>query len=349
MRGKAVHCLLALLVAAALAGRKADAQQSTADSNRSRLSFGGDAYAYEYLPFGITGARPKIELYALSLLANVDRGPWLMFVDYRFRTSKLRPFYPSTTWVQQAYIGYRTPIGRVRIGSFYRRVGLAWDGSFCGNIEYFDGLMLDPELGFDVSGTHSLTRRWGLDYSVQYFATDSGVNGSLAGRDFVSEPGARLRNEWTTRLAPIWKMSRNFSLTAGASFANGTIRRSGLASNIRRQWAADATLAYKDWLVYGEVMDQRVYGPVAEAPQNATYTLFGTRLTHGRILPRFNYSSGAYHGLNRRREYILQPGVTIALGYGLSVIVEYNFWRETAVAHPKNLDRSLNLVLWYHF
>lgn len=345
-RWSVVLCLFSLLP-----GRHGVSRASAQQLNFGALKLGADAYGYEYLPVNLPGARPKFELYALSLLASANRGPWLFDLDYRIRTSKLRPFYHSITWVQQAYIGVHTPAGDIRAGSFYRRVGLVWDGSFFGNIEYFDGLMLDPEAGVDLSGTHALTRVLGLNYSVQYFATDVGINGSLQGRDYVSQPGARMRNEWTARVAPVWHPSSQTSLTMGASFADGTIRRASgpnaAPNDVRRQWAADATLKDMGWLVYGEAIQQSVLGPVVEPPRNATYTLFGARRASGRVQPRFNFSSASYHGFQPHREYILQPGITVQLWRGLSAIAEYDFWRTTAPA-PHWLDQSLNLVLWYH-
>lgn len=350
---RALRCFFAFWLLAFVSGRhgagQAAAQQPSADSKSFTYNFGGNAYGYEYAPTGVPGAHSKLELYALSLLANVTRGPWTLNLDYRLRTNRLRPFFPGPTWLQQGYVGYKTDFGLIRAGSFYRRVGLVWDGSFYGNIEYFDGLMLDPEIGVDVSGSRPLSPHWGLNYSVQFFATDSGINGSLQGRDFVSQPGAHMHNEWTARVAPVWRPRNDISLTTGFSFANGTIRRPGIPDNVRREWAADSTLDDHGWMVYGEVMDQTVSGPVSEPPQDATYLLFGARRARGRIQPRFNVSAGLYRHLNPRDEYILQPGVTIPLGDGVSAMAEYNFWRETAVPNPHTLDRSINLILWYHF
>ncbi|HUZ46625.1 MAG TPA: hypothetical protein VMW54_08310 [Terriglobia bacterium] len=152
------------------------------------IHFGGDVYLFQYVPVGISGARPRFELYAFSALLDGQKGPWGFHADYRFRTTKLRSFFPGNTWLQQGYVRYRTPWGEFKAGSFYKRVGLDWDDSFFGNIQYFDGLKLDPEYGLGFEGSHSLSGRLGAEYSLQYFSTDSGINGSLPGRDFVSEP-----------------------------------------------------------------------------------------------------------------------------------------------------------------
>ncbi|HET7099804.1 MAG TPA: hypothetical protein VFJ52_01530, partial [Terriglobia bacterium] len=116
-------------------------REQTGRSVRSLLSpihFGGNVYLFQYVPLGIAGARPKFELYAFSALVDGQKGPWGFHADYRFRTTKLRSFFPGNTWLQQGYVRYRTDYGEFNAGSFYRRVGLDWDDSFFGNIEYFD-------------------------------------------------------------------------------------------------------------------------------------------------------------------------------------------------------------------
>jgi len=324
----------------------------TGMSLRSRLSpihFGGNVYLYQYVPLGIAGAHPKFELYAFSALVDGQKGPWGFHADYRFRTTKLRSFFPGNTWLQQGYVRYRTPWGEFKAGSFYRRVGLEWDDSFFGNIEYFDGLMLDPEFGVGFEGSHSLAGRLGAEYSLQYFSTNAPINGSLPGRDFVSQPGAHAKNDVTMRFAPVWHFNKWASLNVGGSFAQGAIDRDTGPHNLRRQTAVDATLRLGPLLTYGEVLRQTVNGQVVLPPQNATYTLTGIRWTHGRYQPRLNYSQANYHGLNGRREYILQPGINIRVAQNLTFIYEFDFWRELSVIKPKTLDRSLNLVLLYHF
>lgn len=313
------------------------------------VHFGGNVYLYQYVPLGIPGVQPRFELYAFSALVNAQKGAWGLHVDYRFRTTKLRSYYPGNTWLQQGYVSYRTRLGEFLAGSFYRRVGLEWDGSFFGNIEYFDGLMLDPEFGVGFEGSHDLSGHLGTEYSLQYFSTNSPVNGSLPGRDFVSEPGAHAKNDVTMRFAPVWHFNKWLSLTVGGSFAQGAIDRDSGPHNLRRQIAADATLHLGPILTYGEILRQTVNGVVVLPPQDATYSLVGVRWVRGRYQPRFNFSQANYHEINGRREYILQPGITIRLVDNLSFIYEYDFWREVSIIKPKTLDRSLNFVLLYHF
>lgn len=313
------------------------------------INVAGDVYLYQYAPNGVLGAEPRFELYAFSALLDGQRGHWGFHSDYRLRTTKLRSFYPGSTWLQQGYVRYRTPYGEFRAGSFYRRVGIEWDDSFFGNIEYFDGLKLDPEFGLGFEGAHDFSKRWSAEYSAQYFSTDARINGSLPGRDFVSESAAHAKNDVTLRLAPVFHFGSGSSLTIGGSVAQGAIDRDSGPNNLRDQEAVDITLQKGPWLAYGELLTQKVHGRVVLPPQNATYTLAGVRWTRGRYQPRFNFSQGNYFGLNARREYILQPGITIRLADGFYFIYEYDFWQKLAMTNRQVLDRSSNLVLQYHF
>lgn len=313
------------------------------------IDVGGDVYLFQYVPLGLSGAQPRFELYAFSAKLRSQRGPWNFYMDYRFRTTKLRSFFPGNTWLQEGYVGYQTRYGEIKAGSFYRHVGLVWDDSFFGNIQYFDGLKLDPEFGVGFEGTHKISNHLSTEYSVQYFTTDGRINGSLPGRDFVSEPGAHAKNDGTFRFAPVWHFNPDLSLTVGGSYARGTIERDGGPNNTRWQVAGDATLQWRGLLTYAEVLNQRVNGIVVAPPQDATYTLFGARWARGRFQPRFNFSAANYHAFNPRREYILQPGITINMYDGFSFIYEFDYWKETSVPNPFLLDQSLNFVLLYHF
>jgi len=228
-------------------------------------------------------------------------------------------------------------------------VGLDWDDSFFGNIQYFDGFKLDPQFGVGFEGSHNLSGRLGAEYSLQYFSTDSGINGSLPGRDFVSELSAHAKNDLALRFAPVWHFSKQASLTLGGSFAQGAIDRDAGPHNTRTQVAADGTLQLGPLLTYGEILRQTVTGVVILPPQDATYVLGGVRWAKGRYQPRFNFSQGNYHGLNGRREYILQPGITVRVADNLSFIYEFDFWRRISTTQTTALDRSLNFVLLYHF
>lgn len=317
--------------------------------SEDKLRPGADIYLYQYVPVNVPGARAKFELYAASLQLEGQHDRWGFAADYRVRTTKLRSYFPGNTWLQQGYVSYTTDVGAVKVGSFYRRVGLVWDDSFYGNIQYFDGLKLSPDFGVGFEGTRKLNGRFGLEYSTQYFSTDSRINGSLPGRDFVSVADTRLKNDVTWRLAPVWNLRKNASLTVGISGANGVIDRDSGPHNRRTQIAGDATLQFGGVVTYAEVLRQAVEGPLVAPPLPATYTLVGMRWARGRYQPHVNYSQGNYHGLAARREYIFQPGITVQLAHGFSFIYEYTYWRSLVASTNTPLDNSLNFVLHYHF
>jgi len=55
-------------------------------------------------------------------------------VQTRARDSKLRSFYVSDVWFQEAYAWAKTTVGEVHAGKFYRKVGILWDDSFFGDL-----------------------------------------------------------------------------------------------------------------------------------------------------------------------------------------------------------------------
>lgn len=327
----------------------ADLLKESVNRSEDKLRPGADVYLYQYVPLNISGARPKFELYAASLQLEGQHDRWGFVADYRVRTTKLRSFFPGNTWLQQGYVSYRTDAGTVKVGSFYRRVGLVWDDSFYGNIQYFDGLKLSPDFGVGFENTRKVADHFSLEYSAQYFSTDGRINGSLPGRDFVSAPDARLKNDGTLRLAPVWNVKKDISLTVGGSLANGTIDRDNGPHNRRTQIAGDASVQLGGIVTYGEVLRQSVQGPLIGPPLPATYTLAGMRWARGRYQPHVNYSQGNYHSFAARREYIIQPGLTVQLARGFSFIYEYTYWRSLAGNTNTPIDNSLNFVLHYHF
>lgn len=315
---------------------------------KTTYSPGADVYLYEYVPVDFSAATSKFELFAASLYLNASHDKWGFYGDYRLRTTRFRPHYRSATWLQQGYISYQSPAGEIRVGSFYRQVGLIWDGTFYGDIEFFDGLKLVSSVGLDLQGEHQVFHPFKLEYLAQYFVTNTKVNGALPGRDYIDEPGAKLKNELIGRVAAAWKSGFGDSVSVGLSGASGRIERPAVVNADRRQIAVDATLTSGAFVTYAEVLWQTVDRPVIEAPQDATYVIAGIRSSKGRFQPRLNLGQGDYHTFNRRREYLLEPGLTTDLTHGFSLISEYVLWRAVAPAGSFTVDKSFNIVLHYH-
>lgn len=121
-------------------------------TERATTRVGGGVYLYHYAPVDLVGADDHTEIYAAFVDVDHRAGPWTFHAEARWRDTKLREFYHSTIWIQEGWAAYRTPLESsadlsVRAGKLYTRLGRFWDGSFFGNLHYFDGLKLDPDSG----------------------------------------------------------------------------------------------------------------------------------------------------------------------------------------------------------
>lgn len=315
------------LAAMLLAASPAAAQQ---------LRFSGGIYLFEYAPI-LRGASDKLEIYAFVLNADdaTADGRYGLHVQARARDTKLRPYFNSTVWFQEAYAFAKTPAGELRAGKVYRKVGLFWDDSFFGNVQYFNGLKLNPDYGVEMAGS---------DWSVQYLTNNDHVAGSLDGRDVESDPDAKLHGLATARYAPTLSLG-NAKLTLGASGADGRIARTNDSFRFS-QAALDATLARGPITTYAEVLRQN--GQRAPATRlgyaTATYFLAGARWqATQRVLARVNVSRATYQQLGHEIEWV--PGVVIALAKNVSLINEFDYWKNQAAV----IDRSFDFVVNYRF
>jgi len=377
--------LVALL--ATLAGRSVRAQELPGG-----LRLSGGVYLYHYAPVDLQSGHEKTEIYALFL--NLDRtdGPWAVHVQGRWRDTKLRSFYPSNGWLQEAWVAYTVgpsdegsgdgrPASRpvaltvtFRAGKIYQRLGRFWDGSFFGNVQYFDGLKLDPEFGAEAAARAPLGTSSGvIEAYVQGLLGDDHISGALPGRDFKTLTGARkqgLAAGVRGRIAlaspggsPLVAAVRLSGLTSRAELPD-TLRGlspAGSGSAFARVGGPHRTLDYVsfdgelDWkhlLAYGE-WTRRSTGllgpPGATIPgSRATYWLAGAHATVGPLTLRYNFSQGRYQDAGWR-DTIHQPGITVRLGPGVSALLEYDDWSRRGPAGTVLMDRSLNAVLLLQF
>ena len=147
------------------------------------LPFGlhGGAYLWHYQP-NLPGSKPDSSLYYAWLAFDAKADDFGFYFEPHFRDSKLRPFFNSDFWVQEIYASWTVPysLGTLKAGKTYSRLGRFWDGSFYGNLPYFDGLKLDPDIGFSLENTAKAGDGLSIEYSAQYFTNDGRTNGSLA-------------------------------------------------------------------------------------------------------------------------------------------------------------------------
>lgn len=325
----------------------ADTGKAAGQAGRTALPTGvsGGLYLFHYAPLRLEGARARTEVYALFL--DLDRA-WNDFglhVEARARDTRLRPYYPGTVWFQEAYGYYQSPVGRLMAGKLYRRIGRFWDGSFFGNLQYFDGVKLDPDFGLALEGERSLDRTWSAEYSAQYFTVSDGINGALDGRDVESAAEQRERDTWVARISPRLHLRPRLSIAVGASYQNGRIERPE-GSDRLRLGAVDAEVRGGPGLVYVEYTISK--GRNAPAPpqlagassDDVRYWLAGGQLQVGPVALRYNYSRADYRGAGVT-ESIHQPGGTLRITDGLSAILELDYWESGGAV----FDRSLSLVL----
>ncbi|MFW6201434.1 MAG: hypothetical protein ACOC8B_02580 [Gemmatimonadota bacterium] len=92
------------------------------------------------------------------------------------------------------------PVLIARAGKVYQAIGRFRDGSFFGNLHYFDGLKLNPQYGIELDGAIG-----GPDprvtYTLQYLVASDGVSGALAERDFEATRGFSERGGIVARTA----------------------------------------------------------------------------------------------------------------------------------------------------
>lgn len=340
-----IGALLVLLAPFAAGG------QSAAPTDTTIRRFGGGVYLFHYRPVDLPDAQPLTEVYAAYATADVRHGRWQLVGEARARDSKLRPWMNGTAWVQQAWVGYDVAPRRdgsrlvVRAGKIYQVLGRFWDGSFFGNVQYFDGLKLNPEFGVEVAGRAHLADSVAVGYTAQYLANSDRVSGALAGRDFETVSGVRDADGGALRAS--------LSLPAGVTLGIAALSRGVEDSTGRRwraphgaldgEWRIGPAVAYAEWTRRGR---GSVPGTLmASVPgSRAEYRLAGAQWRRGIVHLRYNFSRGRYEDA-ARTDWIHQPGVTLDLARDVRAFVEWDEWHTRLGGSETVTDRSVNVVL----
>lgn len=356
--------LLATCCSSRLVAQEKDSSRIAKDDQELILStphmdfkLSGGIYLFDYAPM-MKGAKNDFSIYAFILKTDVmtkDKR-FGLHVETRFRDTKLRPFYPSTVWFQEAYAFAHTNIGEVHVGKFYKKVGIFWDESFWGNILYFNGLTLHPEFGAELVGSKNTGGQTKINYSLQSINNNSHTDGALEGRDVESDTNAAFRYGFTARIAPSLQLGDQYSLTIGVSGLTGTIERTVGSSFQLSQMDGDVTFKAGDASVFSEILYQRgekddVHHPLSRPGyDNTVYYWGGVRyFILKKLLLRFSYSRAYYLGaLSVEQEFL--PGITYSIQNNLAIIVEYDYWKLQPEKLPSTtVDKSLNFVVNYNF
>lgn len=272
--------------------------QSGSSGGAAETRVGGGVYLSHYLPVSLTEAEAESEIYTAFLDVDHESGAWAFHVETRWRDTRLREFYPSTIWLQEAWAAYRAPVGdggekdgspgegggsgnpdavgpanlTLRAGKLYSRLGRFWDGSFFGNVHYFDGLKLDPDFGAEAVLNLPLAAAT-VELRGQYLTNGDRINGALAGRDLEGLPAG---SEGATPVAALHVEAPllgpaetggedRLRLRAGLSgmIERGTLEGSGAAESARstrdvelNHLAADVELRGWGHVAYAEYIDR---------------------------------------------------------------------------------------------
>lgn len=313
------------------------------------VKLSGNVLLYAYSPFRLEGAKPSFDLYSAGVNLDRETDKLGFHIEFRFRSTKFRPFFDGSSWVQEAYVKSKVPGGTIKIGRIYKQLGIFSDYSFYGDLPYFDGLKYNPEWGASYEGENKINSRLSFQHFVQFFRTDSRNNGSLFGRDVVSDPNSRRRNEVVLRGVPKIQLSEKASLAIGGTFERGQVSRLlEKNNNTYRRTAAEATLTIGQATLFSEVIRQKFDGTRFADLPNVTYTNVGGNYDFKKFSVHVNYSQGNYDSPGRRKESIIQPGFVVPLGKGFSLYNEYNYW-VTDGGRRSIFDRSMNTVLIFSF
>ena len=388
--------------------------------NRLPFTLGAGVYLFYYQPvdntiFAPTDKNGYFQVYAFYLKLDSEWHGFGGHTEIRMRdgghvgaggaNQYLRSFFTSNIWFQEIYAYYKPwSILNVKAGKVYRKVGIFWDDSFFGNLQYFDGNKLVPDWGVSVEGDRDfLGGKVGLEYSLQYFYNSSGTNGSLDyGRTLGTAPDldgsaaavansrtyspsavgetdstgnriGQLKHAIDARVALTLKPVKRLYVTVGASGLNSRILRvfknaslvPATAGNLSdesqfSQVAAELTVGVGPFhgvalRFQGEYLRQ--FGP---GMRDADYLLAGAKLTWKSLAVYLNNSYVRYSLSPAIQEYIIQPGISYAIGGGLAALIEYDEWQRK---DPRGvslwtgatstdfyaIDRSLNVVLAYSY
>jgi hypothetical protein len=154
----------------------------------------GGAYLWLYAPWA-GASSPDVQLWAAYVDLDVQKGQLRLHVEPRASFQKVRAYYPAPVWLQEGYLAWDEPWVTVKAGAVYDRFGRFWDDSFYGNLLFFDGLALDPGLGFSLEGESHATNGLGLEWAGQLLLRDIRASGALDGRDALHRQRQRRRDD----------------------------------------------------------------------------------------------------------------------------------------------------------
>lgn len=335
------------------------APETGRDDWTRHVSLSGGIALYFYQP---TNGWPNQFLIYTNLRFDARFQPFGLHLEPRLSNEKMRSYYESLAWVQEAYLFVDAAPVVFKVGKLYKQLGLFWDGTFYGNIQVYEGLKLDPNAGISLEG--KLGHTFGAAFWAQFFVVDGHTNASLVGRDTISIPGARRRNTLLARIQPFLQLSKSAKLELGFSGEHFEADLPSGSNSVFR-YAVDSKLTWGGLGFWGEVLHQSganvnafpypgdpTTTPPAPARASAhnTYLLAGAEYTLSPVpvTVRYNLSIARYSDVEVE-ELLHVPGVGIKFNDNTSFLAEYAIWPRHAREGTSDIDHSLNLTWMGHF
>ncbi|MBB5032004.1 hypothetical protein [Prosthecobacter vanneervenii] len=288
-------------------------------------------------------------------------GKWVqsmgLHADMRFREGRaFRSTMSPVFWPFEAYAWAETTAGVFKAGQLRRRLGIEWDGSFYGNVAYYDGFKLNSDIGVSWEHTFWLRPKFSIESTAQFFFREDGISSGLSGADTESTSAFRLQNNAVFRVVPTWWISRTSSLALGltGSIAQAKAQLPGYRDHALSLWGIDLTYTRGRFKTFAEVLQRNgavnptryVSGGMST---RTTDFIVGTSYATGPVTWRMAYSAG-YDAHPGGRQFMFVPGVTIALTQNIDLYLEYVKWRVTnPIAGSTTYENGFQVALNWRF
>lgn len=273
-------------------------------------------------------------------------------VRFRENDDPFRPWFDENVWLWEAYAWAETPIGKLKAGDIWKRFGFDWDGSWYGNLPYFDGWKLDPDWGVSWERSGALGGRgdFAWDAFAQVFFAEDEVNGSIAGADAESSDDSEEGITGVLRFVPKWRLPDCSTLALGASLLVGEVEHETEGDDTIVAAAVDASWTKDRFKVYGEAMWSE--GVVSEAhyvtggPSDSSFIWsVGAHYVVGPATLRATFQRAEYENPGGEQDFLL-VGATIALVKNVDLYVEYVKWDvEADGADEVEFEDGWNFIL----
>lgn len=280
-----------------------------------------------------------------------------LHADIRFREENaFRGSMDSVIWPFEMYAWASTSVGVFKAGQIRRKFGLDWDGSFYGNVAYYDGFKLNADIGVSWERTFWIKPQFSVETHAQFFFREDGITPGLVGADSESTSVFRLQNNAVLRVVPTWWFSPTSSLALGLSGSIGQVKAqdASFSDHAFSAWGVDLTYTRGKFKAYAEVLQRNgALTPVRYVSggmsSRTTDFIVGTSYVTGPVTWRVAYSAGYDHNPGGH-QHMFVPGVTIAVTKNIDLYLEYVCWRVAASgANAVTFENGFQTALNWRF